>query len=80
MTLTTLQTFERRSGLFSLALSEVCDIHPAMHAFSVVWQVLMVNLWETEVGRQSAVHSSVIRGIMESYLRQFRHVGYVAVC
>lgn len=50
-------TFERRAALFSMALSEV----------------LIVNLWETEVGRQSAVHSSVIRVVMDSFLRQFYH-------
>ena len=38
--------------------------------------MLIVNLWETEVGRQSAVHSSVIRVVMDSFLRQFYHPSF----
>ena len=52
-----IQTFESRSALFSLAVAEV----------------LLVNMWETEVGRSSAVHISVIRGILETFLRRFHY-------
>ncbi|KAI0220473.1 Dynamin-like GTPase that mediates homotypic ER fusion [Massospora cicadina] len=53
------QDFERRSALFSLAVS----------------QVLLVNLWESQIGLYNGANMGLLRTVFEVNLELFRHQG-----
>lgn len=55
------QNFERKSALFSLALSEV----------------LIINMWANDVGRYSAANYDTLRTVFEINLKLFHSAEYV---
>lgn len=55
------QNFERKSALFSLAISEV----------------LIINMWANDVGRYSAANYDTLRTVFEINLKLFHTAQYV---
>jgi len=55
-----LQAFERKTSLFSLALSEV----------------LLINMWTTDVGRHDAANYGLLKIVFELNLQLFQSSKY----